>query len=79
MSLNPAFTDWKGQTVWLVGASSGIGRATAELLHQRGAHVVVSARNAVALQAFEAQHAGSLGLALDATDRAAAHSGITTR
>ena len=71
MSLNPGFTDWAGQTVWLVGASSGIGRATAALLHQRGAQVVVSARNAAALQAFEAQHAGSLGLALDATDRVA--------
>ncbi len=71
MPLNPAFTDWTDRTVWLVGASTGIGRATAELLHQRGARVVVSARNAAALQAFEAQHAGSLGLALDATDRAA--------
>ncbi len=71
MPLNPAVADWTGQTVWLVGASTGIGRATAALLHRRGAHVVVSARNAAALQAFEAQHAGSLGIALDATDRAA--------
>jgi NAD(P)-dependent dehydrogenase (short-subunit alcohol dehydrogenase family) len=71
MSLNPAFDDWAGCTVWLVGASTGIGRATAALLHARGAQVVVSARNAQALQAFEAQHAGSLGLAMDATDRAA--------
>jgi NAD(P)-dependent dehydrogenase (short-subunit alcohol dehydrogenase family) len=71
MSLNPRITDWTGRTVWLVGASSGIGRATAELLHTRGARVVVSARNAVALAAFERDHAGSLGLSLDATDRAA--------
>lgn len=71
MPLNPAFSDWTGQVVWLVGASTGIGRATAALLHQHGAQVVVSARNAAALQAFETQHAGSLGLALDATDRAA--------
>jgi NAD(P)-dependent dehydrogenase (short-subunit alcohol dehydrogenase family) len=71
MSLNPAFHDWAGQVVWLVGASSGIGRATAELLHERGARVVVSARNPAALQDFEAKHAGSLALALDATDRGA--------
>lgn len=71
MPLNPSITDWRGRVVWLVGASSGIGRATAELLHARGAQVVVSARNAQALQAFEAAHAGSLGLPLDATDRSA--------
>jgi NAD(P)-dependent dehydrogenase (short-subunit alcohol dehydrogenase family) len=71
MSLNPRITDWTGLTVWLVGASSGIGRATAELLHERGARVVVSARNAQALADFERQHAGSLGLPLDATDRVA--------
>ena len=69
MSLNPRITDWKGLTVWLVGASSGIGHATAELLHARGAHVVVSARNAAAIAAFESAHPGSLGMALDATDR----------
>ena len=71
MPLNPRIENWTGKVVWLVGASSGIGRATAQLLHERGAKVVVSARNAVALQAFEAQHTGSLGLVLDATDRAA--------
>lgn len=71
MALNPRITDWQGRTVWLVGASSGIGRACAELLHARGARVVVSARNAGALEAFEQQHAGSLGIAVDATDRPA--------
>ena len=71
MSLNPRITDWQGRTVWLVGASSGIGLACAELLHARGAKVVVSARNASALEAFETQHAGSLAVAVDATDRVA--------
>lgn len=71
MALNPAITDWAGRVVWLVGASTGIGRATAAALHARGAHVVVSARKASALQAFEAQHPGSLALPLDVTDRAA--------
>ena len=71
MSLNPRVTDWHGRVVWLVGASSGIGLATAQLLHTRGAKVIVSARNAAALAAFESAHADSLGIALDATDRKA--------
>jgi NAD(P)-dependent dehydrogenase (short-subunit alcohol dehydrogenase family) len=69
--LNPPLRDWRGRVVWLVGASSGIGRATASLLHQHGAQVVVSARNADALKAFEQQHPGSMGLAADATDHTA--------
>jgi len=38
MPLNPRITEWDGRVVWLVGASTGIGRATAALLHRRGAH-----------------------------------------
>ena len=71
MSLNPRITDWSGRCVWLVGASTGIGRAAAELLHARGATVVVSARNAPAVEAFERAHPGSLAIPLDATDREA--------
>jgi NAD(P)-dependent dehydrogenase (short-subunit alcohol dehydrogenase family) len=73
MALNPPLRDWTGRVVWLVGASSGIGRATAHLLHQRGAQVVVSARSIDALQDFASQHPGSLALPVDATDRAALH------
>lgn len=75
MPLNPPITDWHGRVVWLVGASSGIGRATASRLHASGAAVVVSARNADALAAFVREHPGSHALALDATDRAAMCSG----
>jgi len=71
MSLNPRIEDWTGRVVWLVGASSGIGRATAALLHARGAVVVVSARSAALIDAFAQQHPGSIALTLDATDRAA--------
>lgn len=69
MPLNPPITRWQGLTVWLVGASTGIGRATAAELHRLGAHVVVSARNAAALATFEQTHLGAWGLAVDATDR----------
>ena len=73
MSLNPRLTDWTGRTAWLVGASTGIGRATAARLHALGAKVVVSARSASALQAFTEAHPGSEAIALDATDRDALH------
>jgi NAD(P)-dependent dehydrogenase (short-subunit alcohol dehydrogenase family) len=63
--------DWHGKTVWLVGASSGIGQATAHALHARGARVVVSARNTQALDDFVRSHTGALALPLDASDAAA--------
>lgn len=71
MSLNPRIRAWAGRTVWLIGASTGIGRACAEALHAQGARVVVSARSQASLDAFTAAHAGSEALALDATDRTA--------
>ena len=71
MSLNSPLTDWRGRAVWLVGASSGIGQATAHALHARGARVFVSARNADALEAFEATHPGARALPVDITDRVA--------
>jgi NAD(P)-dependent dehydrogenase (short-subunit alcohol dehydrogenase family) len=71
MSFNPPMAPWPGRRVWLVGASTGIGRATAELLHSKGAQVVVSARNAQALEALAQQCPGLQALPLDATDEAA--------
>jgi NAD(P)-dependent dehydrogenase (short-subunit alcohol dehydrogenase family) len=68
MSLNPAIRDWSGRVVWLVGASTGIGRATAERLHGAGATVIVSARNEAALGQFAHDHPGSEALALDVND-----------
>ena len=73
MPLNPKIDDWTGRSVWLVGASTGIGRATAELMHTQGARVAVSARSPAPLDAFVAAHPGSLALPLDVNDRAAVH------
>ena len=67
MSLNPRITHWQGRRVWLIGASSGIGRATAAALHARGAQVIVSARSPGTLAAFVAAHPGSQALPLDVT------------
>jgi NAD(P)-dependent dehydrogenase (short-subunit alcohol dehydrogenase family) len=66
--LNPRLNHWQGKTVWLVGASSGIGAATAHALHALGARVVVSARQAVLLDSFVGKHPGSQALQLDVTD-----------
>ncbi|HML81263.1 MAG TPA: SDR family NAD(P)-dependent oxidoreductase [Thiomonas arsenitoxydans] len=64
MPLNPRITGWKERRVWVIGASTGIGRATAIALLQRGARVAVSARNAQALQQID----GALPIPLDVTD-----------
>jgi NAD(P)-dependent dehydrogenase (short-subunit alcohol dehydrogenase family) len=71
MSLNPRIPSWAGLVVWLVGASTGIGRATAERLHAAGAQVVVSSRTAATLLEMAAQFKGMQALPLDGTDRAA--------
>ncbi len=76
MALNPPIADWRGKTIWLVGASTGIGRAAASLLHARGARVIVSARSADALNQFVAEHTGAYALPLDVTDRAAVRSAM---
>jgi NAD(P)-dependent dehydrogenase (short-subunit alcohol dehydrogenase family) len=68
MSLNPCVSGWPEQVVWLIGASSGIGRATAERLHDAGATVVVSARNATTLAQFTQGRDRTQALPLDVTD-----------
>jgi NAD(P)-dependent dehydrogenase (short-subunit alcohol dehydrogenase family) len=71
MALNPRLASWPGLNAWIVGGSSGIGRATASALHARGAKVTVSARDADALAGFVAGHPGSVARPLDVLDRAA--------
>lgn len=70
MPHNLPINDWRGKTVWLVGASTGIGRATAHKLHTLGAKVIVSARSQQALDVFAAEHPGATVLAMDAADAA---------
>ena len=68
MSLNPELEDWTDQRVWLIGASSGIGEATARLLMQRGARVALSSRSEAALKRL-ADGKAHVAVA-DITDRA---------
>lgn len=78
MGLNPHITEWRDRVVWLIGASSGIGQATASALHQQGAKVIVSARNAAALSQFVGQHPGAAALALDVTQQDAVQDATRT-
>ncbi len=60
-----------GKTVWITGASSGIGAALARAFAADGASVILSGRNAAALAEVAADCPGSRTLAFDTTDFAA--------
>ena len=76
--LNPRLSDWADRRVWIIGASTGIGRATAAALHRQGARVVVSARSSPALLEFAQAFPGSLALPLDVTDAGAVRQAAQT-
>jgi short-subunit dehydrogenase len=58
----------RGRSVWIIGASSGIGAALAEELVNHGARVAISARNEVSLR--EVAKDAMAVVAVDITDRA---------
>jgi short-subunit dehydrogenase len=66
--MNPRIKDWRGQRVWVIGASSGIGAETARELLSRGARLALSARNEIGLYAIGAGYPDALVLPLDITD-----------
>ncbi|OSZ71831.1 short-chain dehydrogenase [Sphingomonas sp. IBVSS1] len=61
-------TDLNGTTIWITGASSGIGKGLALALAQRGARLVLSGRNQAALDAVAAECPGSIVEAFEVTD-----------
>jgi NADP-dependent 3-hydroxy acid dehydrogenase YdfG len=63
--------DLTGASVIVTGASSGIGAATARLLHEIGAFPVLAARRADRLAALSSELGGALAVPTDITDRAA--------
>ena len=69
-SMNPRIDNWRGKRVWIIGASSGIGAETAQLLLEQGAQVALSARRAETLQAVARGHAHARIMPLDVTDAA---------
>jgi short-subunit dehydrogenase len=61
--------DFAGKTVWVTGASAGIGEALARALAARGASVVLSGRRVDALQQLASEiGVGALPLPFEATD-----------
>lgn len=60
--------EWRGKSVWITGASTGIGRELAIRLAGEGARVFASARNAELLQELAQRH-GIEPLPLDVTSR----------
>lgn len=68
--MNPRIKEWRGQRVWMIGASTGIGEAAAHLLIDLGARVAFSARSRDKLERTVAGEPRALALPLDVTDRA---------
>lgn len=66
--LNPPVRDWQRQTVWIIGASSGIGAALSRQLLDKGAKVILSARRQGTLMQVAAAHPRATVLPLDVTD-----------
>ena len=70
MALNPPLPAWPKCRVWVVGASTGIGAATAKVLLAAGSRVAISARNAERLAEIAGVHANARAEPLDYTDSA---------
>ena len=71
--------DYTGKTVWITGASSGIGAALCRELAAKGANIVLSARRAPELEAVRAsceRPDNHLCLPLDVTDAPAIQSAM---
>jgi NAD(P)-dependent dehydrogenase (short-subunit alcohol dehydrogenase family) len=68
--MNPRIDDWSGKRVWVIGASTGIGEATAHLLVDLGARVAFSARNAAKLEETTRGIPRTLAAPLDVLDHA---------
>ncbi|WP_439534580.1 SDR family NAD(P)-dependent oxidoreductase [Polymorphobacter sp.] len=62
---------FKGQSIWITGASSGIGRALALGFAREGAHLLLSGRNVDALVETAESCGGAETLAFDVADAAA--------
>jgi len=70
MALNPPLPPWNECRIWVIGASTGIGAATAKALLNAGARVAISARKAAALAEVGEGNPRVLIEPLDFTDSA---------
>ena len=68
--MNPRISNWAEKRVWVIGASTGIGQASAQLLVDLGALVAFSARSLDKLLAATAGAPRAIAVPLDVTDHA---------
>lgn len=68
MALNPPLPAWPDCRVWIIGASSGIGAATAKRFLAAGTRVAISARRAAPLAELAEGHARARIEPLDFTE-----------
>ncbi|UWQ53370.1 SDR family NAD(P)-dependent oxidoreductase [Leisingera caerulea] len=61
-------TDFAGKTIWMVGASHGLGREVARKLDRAGARLVLSARSEDALEELASELKQAQVVPLDVTD-----------
>ena len=78
MAMNPPLPAWPDCRIWIIGASTGIGAATARACLAAGAQVGLSARRADALAAVAEGHPKASIVPLDFTDSAAVRDGWNT-
>jgi short-subunit dehydrogenase len=68
----------RNQTIWITGASSGVGEGMAKVFHREGANLVLSARRRAELERVKSECRGGPGsidiVAFDITDAAARES-----
>lgn len=67
--MNKPIRDWRNQTVWIIGASSGIGAALAKSLLKLDANVILSARRQNLLALVADNHPRAHVLAFDVADQ----------
>ncbi len=61
-------SSFDGKTYWIIGASEGLGRALAEALSHKGAHLILSARNAARLNEICSKLPNARAIPCDVTD-----------
>ena len=68
----------KVETIWIIGASEGIGASLARAWAQRGARLILSARSSSRLEEMVANLGGGhVAIPLDVTDRASIDAAVT--